>query len=49
LKFSRSTLSTSLPPPLLGADTVDIISNYLGKSSAEIARLRQDGIIQCSV
>jgi formyl-CoA transferase len=45
IKYSRTPLSYETPPPLLSQHTDDVLRGLLGKSDAEIAALRADGII----
>ena len=45
IKFSRTPLSYDHPPPLLGEHTDEVLRSLLGKSAAEIARLREDGVV----
>jgi len=45
IKFSRTPLTYDQPPPLLGEHTDEVLGSLLGRSGAEIARLRQDGVI----
>jgi len=34
-----------MPPPTLGQHTNEVLRDLLGKSEAEVARLRSDGIV----
>ena len=43
--FSRNTLDYSMPPPLLGAHTREVLSAELGLTDAEILSLETDGTI----
>ncbi len=43
--FSRNTLEYSTPPPLLGAQTEQILAAELGLTRAEILSLKRDGTI----
>ena len=45
MRFSRSQVQDNRPPPLLGADTSEILASILGLSESEQARLRQGKII----
>jgi glutaryl-CoA transferase len=45
MRFSGTPLEHKTPPPLLGQHTEEILSGLLGKDSAEIARLREQGAI----
>ncbi len=45
IKYSRTPLDYSVPPPLLGEHTEEVLRGLLGKSDAEIAALRGAGII----
>jgi crotonobetainyl-CoA:carnitine CoA-transferase CaiB-like acyl-CoA transferase len=43
MRFSDTPLEYRLAPPLLGAHTEEVLRGLLGKSDAEIARLRAEG------
>jgi crotonobetainyl-CoA:carnitine CoA-transferase CaiB-like acyl-CoA transferase len=45
MRFSDTPLEYRLAPPLLGEHTEEVLRGLLGKSDAEIARLRADGAI----
>jgi crotonobetainyl-CoA:carnitine CoA-transferase CaiB-like acyl-CoA transferase len=45
MRFSGTPLEYRLPPPLLGEHTDEVLRGLLGKSDAEIAKLRADGAI----
>ncbi|MDX1374680.1 MAG: CaiB/BaiF CoA-transferase family protein [Burkholderiales bacterium] len=45
MRFSETPLEHEVPPPLLGQHTEEILRGMLGRSDAEIARLRADGAI----
>ncbi|HUK05714.1 MAG TPA: CaiB/BaiF CoA-transferase family protein [Burkholderiales bacterium] len=45
MHFSGTPLEYRLAPPLLGQHTEEILRGLLGKSAAEIARLRADGVL----
>jgi crotonobetainyl-CoA:carnitine CoA-transferase CaiB-like acyl-CoA transferase len=45
MRFSGTPLEYRLAPPLLGAHTDEILRDLLGRSAAEIAKLRADGVI----
>ena len=45
MRFSATPLEYRLPPPLLGEHTDEVLRSLLGKSDAEIARLRAEEII----
>ena len=45
MRFSGTPLEYRLPPPLLGEHTDEVLKGILGKSDAEIARLRADGVL----
>jgi crotonobetainyl-CoA:carnitine CoA-transferase CaiB-like acyl-CoA transferase len=45
IKLSRTHEETFTPPPLLGQHTDEILRTLLGKSAAEIAQLRQNGMV----
>ncbi len=45
MRFSGTPLKHRLPPPLLGEHTAEILRRLLGRSDAEIARLRAEGAI----
>jgi len=44
-RFSRTPEGTDIPPPLLGADTEDVLKNLLNMDPAEIATLRSSNVI----
>lgn len=44
VRFSRSTVDTSKPPPILGADTADVLT-ALGLSEEQLETLRQQRVI----
>lgn len=46
IRFSETTIEYNKSPPLLGADTDDILQRYLGKNQDEIDVLRRKGVIQ---
>ena len=43
--FSETPAEIALPPPLLGADTDDILMQIVGLEPEKIRKLRDDGII----
>jgi crotonobetainyl-CoA:carnitine CoA-transferase CaiB-like acyl-CoA transferase len=43
--FSETPAKMALPPPLLGADTDDILMHIVGLDPEKISKLRNDGII----
>ncbi len=45
MRFSATPLEYRLPPPLLGEHTEEVLRGLLGKSEAEIARLRAEETI----
>jgi crotonobetainyl-CoA:carnitine CoA-transferase CaiB-like acyl-CoA transferase len=45
MRFSGTPLEYRLPPPLLGEHTNEVLKGILGKSDAEIAQLRADGVL----
>ena len=45
MRFSATPLEYRLPPPLLGEHTQEILRGVLGKSDAEIAKLREGGVV----
>ena len=45
MKFSGTPIEYAVPPPMLGQHTDEILSTKLGKSAAEIAQLKKDGIL----
>jgi crotonobetainyl-CoA:carnitine CoA-transferase CaiB-like acyl-CoA transferase len=45
MRFSGTPLEYRLAPPLLGEHTDEVLQELLGESSAEIARLRTEGVL----
>jgi crotonobetainyl-CoA:carnitine CoA-transferase CaiB-like acyl-CoA transferase len=45
IKYSATPISYNSAPPMLGADTDEILREMLGVTSEEIARLRKAGIV----
>jgi crotonobetainyl-CoA:carnitine CoA-transferase CaiB-like acyl-CoA transferase len=45
MRFSATPLEYRLPPPLLGEHTDEVLKGILGKSDAEIATLRAEGVL----
>jgi crotonobetainyl-CoA:carnitine CoA-transferase CaiB-like acyl-CoA transferase len=45
MRFSATPLEYRIPPPLLGEHTEEVLREVLGKSAAEIARLRAKGVV----
>jgi crotonobetainyl-CoA:carnitine CoA-transferase CaiB-like acyl-CoA transferase len=45
MRFSGTPLEYRLPPPTLGEHTEDVLREILGKSGAEIAQLRAEGVL----
>jgi crotonobetainyl-CoA:carnitine CoA-transferase CaiB-like acyl-CoA transferase len=45
MKLSATPVRTDLPPPLLGQHTADVLREVLGYSDAQLAALRQGGIV----
>jgi crotonobetainyl-CoA:carnitine CoA-transferase CaiB-like acyl-CoA transferase len=45
MRFSETQLEFKIPPPMLGQHTEEILRDELGRSQADIAKLRNDGIV----
>ena len=45
MRFSETPVEHNVPPPLLGEHTDEILRGVLGRSDAEIAKLRADGAV----
>ena len=45
MRFSDTALEYTLPPPLLGQHTDEVLRTLLGRSENEIAKLRADGVV----
>jgi crotonobetainyl-CoA:carnitine CoA-transferase CaiB-like acyl-CoA transferase len=45
MRFSETPVQHDKPPPTLGQHTNQVLRELLGKSEAEVARLRSDGIV----
>ena len=45
MRFSETPVEHKIGPPLLGQHTDEVLSKALGKSAAEIAKLKADGIV----
>jgi glutaryl-CoA transferase len=45
MRFSETPVQHEVPPPTLGQHTNEVLRELLGKSEAEVARLRSDGIV----
>jgi crotonobetainyl-CoA:carnitine CoA-transferase CaiB-like acyl-CoA transferase len=45
MRFSGTPIEHERPPPLLGEHTDEILRGLLGKSEAEIATLRAQGVV----
>ena len=45
VKLSATPAETFTPPPLLGAQTADVLRELLGHSDADLAALRARGVI----
>jgi crotonobetainyl-CoA:carnitine CoA-transferase CaiB-like acyl-CoA transferase len=45
VKFSETPGEITLPPPLLGQHTDEVLRDLLGLTSAEIERLRKEGVL----
>ncbi len=43
--FKMTPAEITIPPPLLGADTNDILTDIVGLTKSEICKLRKDGVI----
>jgi crotonobetainyl-CoA:carnitine CoA-transferase CaiB-like acyl-CoA transferase len=46
IKFSRTPVSQSVAPPVLGADTDRLLSELLGKSTDAIRSLHESGVVE---
>ncbi len=46
IKYSETPVEYRRPPPRLGADTRDVLTDLLGMSEADIAALEQGGIVR---
>jgi crotonobetainyl-CoA:carnitine CoA-transferase CaiB-like acyl-CoA transferase len=44
-EFSDTKATVKSAPPILGADTDDVLEKFIGLSSDEILALRSDGVI----
>jgi crotonobetainyl-CoA:carnitine CoA-transferase CaiB-like acyl-CoA transferase len=44
MRFSETAVQHDAPPPTLGQHTDEVLK-WLGKSEAEVARLRSEGIV----
>jgi crotonobetainyl-CoA:carnitine CoA-transferase CaiB-like acyl-CoA transferase len=45
MRFSETPVEHGVPPPTLGQHSDEVLRNLLGKSEAEVARLRSEGIV----
>ena len=45
MRFSETPLEHNVPPPLLGQHTDEILRELLGRSDANIDKLRADGAV----
>jgi crotonobetainyl-CoA:carnitine CoA-transferase CaiB-like acyl-CoA transferase len=45
IKYSETPIAYRSAPPMLGADTDEILRDMLGLAPAEVARLREAGIV----
>ena len=45
MRFSGTPLEYRLPPPTLGEHTEQVLREILGKSDAQIAQLRAEGVL----
>jgi formyl-CoA transferase len=45
MRFSATPVEHDVPPPTLGQHTEEVLKKLLGKSEAEIARLRAAKVI----
>jgi crotonobetainyl-CoA:carnitine CoA-transferase CaiB-like acyl-CoA transferase len=45
MRFSRTQIEHKAAPPLLGQHTDEILGGVLGKSTAQIARLKSEGVV----
>ncbi len=45
MRFSETPVEQGVPPPTLGQHTEEVLTGLLGKSEAELARLRSDGVV----
>jgi crotonobetainyl-CoA:carnitine CoA-transferase CaiB-like acyl-CoA transferase len=45
LKLSETPVRTDLPPPLLGQHTDEVLTQVLGYSAAQLAQMREQGVI----
>jgi crotonobetainyl-CoA:carnitine CoA-transferase CaiB-like acyl-CoA transferase len=45
MRFSETPVEQGVPPPTLGQHTEEVLRGLLGKSEAELARLRSDGVV----
>jgi crotonobetainyl-CoA:carnitine CoA-transferase CaiB-like acyl-CoA transferase len=45
MRFSATPIEHKVPPPLLGQHTEEILRGLLGRSDAEIDKLRADGAV----
>jgi crotonobetainyl-CoA:carnitine CoA-transferase CaiB-like acyl-CoA transferase len=45
MRFSGTPIAYGLAPPALGQHTDEILRDTLGMSAAQIARLRENGVV----
>ncbi len=45
IRFSKTSVAYDRAPPLLGADTEEILRDWLGVSDAELAKFKENGVI----
>ena len=45
MRFSESPIKYEVPPPALGQHTDEILRSVLQKSDAEIAKLKERGVV----
>jgi crotonobetainyl-CoA:carnitine CoA-transferase CaiB-like acyl-CoA transferase len=45
IRLAKTPIAYERSPPLLGADTADVLRDWLGVSEAELAKFKEDGVI----